>query len=566
MIILGISAFVHDSAACLIKDGHLIANVEEERLTRHKHTAAFPLNAIDFVLAKSDVSLSDVDVIAFNWNPFKAFVAELAKLIIAPLIYFKVMRHTKPPKSFRSIFASFRLKRTINTIYKGKFKGRIIWVDHHLAHASSSYFLSPFNMKNADVIVVDGHGENCSTSVYSMINGKFHRQWQAPVWDSLGILYTTFTNFLGFDIYQEGKTMALAAYGKYAFKIVFRQLMDLQPDGRYSLRDKRYLGLWNYSVTGFGKEFGSRRLPYEPMEQRHFDIAFSMQNVIKETIVHIVKHAALNSGNRHLCLSGGVFLNCDINMEILKNGIHESTFVPPFTSDSGGAIGAGLYAAYICCGENIKTSIPFTPYLGPEYSTDEIVSVLERNGIEYHKLEKPWIEAARVLAEERVIGWFQGRMESGPRALGNRSILASPFSHGICEYLNLHVKQRENFRPFAPITTKQAALKYFDICEPLSELTKYMLVTTKVKPEFRDIFPGITHVDGTSRIQIVSLELNPEIYQLLLEFEQLTGHAVLINTSFNLHEPIVCSPEDALNCFVKTPLDVLFIGCCMVSK
>lgn len=566
MVILGISAFVHDSAACLIIDGKLVSNVEEERLDRIKHSSAFPAKAIDFVLRQEGIRLADVDVIAYNWNPYKSAGVEVIKLLMAPIIYYKVRKYARPPKNFRSIAASLRLKKTINKLYPGEFSGRVIYVNHHLAHAASSYYISPFNRQNADVIVADGHSEDCSTSVFSVRNNTFELKWKAPIWNSLGILYTTFTNFLGFDNYQEGKTMALAAYGRDAFREQFQRIIELRPDGQYVIPNQKYLGLWYYSETGLGREFGPKRERGELLEQRHFDIAFSMQNRIKEAILHMVRHASTVSGHENLCLSGGVFLNCDINSEILQSGTYWKVFVPPFPSDSGGAVGAGLYAAFVCCGETPENIPCFSPYLGPAYSSDEIIACLEKSGRAYRKVDKPWQEAAKILAGEKIIGWFQGRMESGPRALGNRSILASPFSLGISEYLNSQVKKREYFRPFAPVATREAALRYFELQEPLSDLTRYMLVTTKVKCEYRDILPGITHVDGTARIQIVSMALNPELYQLLMEFEKLTGHAVLINTSFNLQEPIVCSPEDALNCFAKAPLDFLFMGNCMVYR
>jgi len=560
MIILGISAFVHDSAACLIRDGELIANVEEERLNRVKHTEAFPVNAVDFVLAQGGVRLSDVDVIAFNWNPYRAAAAELFKLALAPLIYFEILRKGRPPKNLRSILASLRLKSTVNRLYRGEFKGRVVWVDHHLAHAASSYYLSPFNREDADIVVVDGHGENCSTSVFSMERGRFRLQWQAPAWDSLGILYTTFTNFLGFDMYQEGKTMALASFGRDTYRDAFGKIIGLKPDGRYTLLNRKYLGLWNFREDGLGGEFGARRRRDEPLEQRHFDIACSMQNRVKDAILHAVRHASAASGNRRLCLSGGVFLNCDINREIVEGGSHESTFVPPFPSDSGGAAGAALYAAFACCGETAPDSPWFSPYLGPSFSAEEMLRALRQRGHDFRESETPWVEAARELSENRVIAWFQGRMESGPRALGNRSILANPGWSGVKDHLNATVKKRESFRPFAPIATREAALKYFELREPLSELTRYMLVTTKVRREYREILPGITHVDGTARIQIVTRESNPEIHLLLEEFEKLSGYAVLVNTSFNMQEPIVCSPDDALACFERAPLDVLFMG------
>ncbi len=566
MVILGISAFVHDSAACLIVNGKMVANVEEERFDRMKHTRSFPVNSINYVLKHGNIRLTDVDVIAYNWNPYKAAAVEVIKVIIAPIIYYKILKHSRPPKNFRSIISSLMLKKAINKIYPGEFRGRVIYVNHHLAHAASSYYISPFNRENTDIIVADGHGEDCSTSVYSVKNNIFERKWRAPIWDSLGILYSTFTCFLGFDTYQEGKTMALAAYGRDIYCEQFKQIIELKPDGQFIIPNQKYLGLWYYSETGLGREFGPKRERGEPLVQRHFDIAFSMQNRVKEAILHVVSHAQSASGHNNLCLAGGLFLNCDINREILQSGAYRKVFAPPFPSDSGGAAGAGLYAAFACCGEVPSDARCFSPFLGPEYSNEEIIASLKRSGVVYRNIARPCDEAAKVLAENKLIGWFQGRMESGPRALGNRSILASPFSPGISEYLNLQVKKREYFRPFAPVTTKEAALKYFELQEPLSELTRYMLLTTKVKSEFREILPGITHVDGTARIQVVSTELNPELHRLLMAFEALTGHAVLINTSFNLQEPIVCSPEDALICFAKTPLDYLFIGEYMVFR
>jgi len=566
MIILGISAFVHDSAACLIKDGVLLANVEEERLNRVKHTEAFPVQAINFVLERGGVRLSDVDVIAFNWNPYKAAAAELFKLALAPLIYFQILKNARPPKNFRSIAASLRLKKTFNKFYPGEFRGRIIWVDHHLAHAASSYFLAPFNREPADVVVVDGHGENCSTSVFTVKDGKFRVKWKAPTWDSLGILYSTFTNFLGFDMYQEGKTMALASFGQDSFRDAFRRIIGLSPDGRYSLLNKKYLGLWNFSEDGVGKEFGRQRQRDEPLEQRHYNIACSMQNSVKEAILHVIRHAGAASGHKNLCLSGGVFLNCDINREILQSGDHESVFIAPFPSDSGGAAGAGLYAAHVCCGETPPDNAGFSPYLGPAFSSEQLLAALRGRKTPFSEPEDSFCEAAQALWEGKVIGWFQGAMESGPRALGNRSILASPTFDGMKDHLNAEVKKREGFRPFAPIATREAALKYFELQEPLSELTRYMLVTTRVRSEYRERLPGVTHVDGTARIQMVTRESNTRLHRLLEEFERLSGYAVLINTSFNMQEPIVCSPEDALNCFEKAGLDALFMGNYRIDK
>lgn len=561
MNILGISAFVHDSAACLIKDEKLVANVEEERFNRTKHSRDFPIHSIEYVLNCGGVKISEVDVIAFNWNPYVSLLNELAKFALVPITYYKVYKYSNPPKNFRSIIASLKLRRTINKHFPHQFNGRIVWVDHHLAHAASSYYLAPFCLQNADVIVVDGHGDDCSASVCSVEDHHLRLRWKVPIFHSLGILYTNFTHFLGFNDYEEGKTMALASYGKDTYKSLFQKIIKLKPEGRYTIADpKKYLALWPYLNNSLEDELGKKRDKDDPLEQRHFDIAYSMQNRITEAILHMVRDVADMTGNKKLALSGGLFLNCNINRELVLNSGYEEIFVPPFTSDTGGAVGAGLYAAFQCFSKIPEKVTSFSPFLGPEYNDAEILAILRKHSIAYKKNDTPWIKAAEYLRDNMIIGWFQGRMECGPRALGNRSILANPFSRNLKDYLNIQVKRREYFRPFGAITTTDAALKYFDLQLPVPEISRYMLLTAHVKPEYKDCLPGVTHVDGTTRIQVVTDEWNRDIYRLLVEFEKLTGYAVLINTSFNLQEPIVCSPEDALSCYKATKVDALFIG------
>jgi len=355
--------------------------------------------------------------------------------------------------------------------------------------------------------------------------------------------------------------MALASYGRDNYKNLFQEIIELQPKGRYRITDqKKYLALCSYMNGTLEKELGKKRNEGEPLEQRHFDIAYSMQNRIKEAIMHMVRYVATLSENKNLALSGGIFLNCDINREIILHSGYEKIFIPPFTSDTGGAVGAGLYAAFHSLKNIPENKKVFSPYLGPEYKNEEIFTIIKKHSVSYTKLEYPWKKAGEYLRDNKIVGWFQGRVEAGPRALGNRSILANPFSRETRDRLNLKIKGREYFRPLGPIATADAALKYFDLQSPLPELTQYMLLTVGVLPEYREKLPGITHIDGTARIQVVTEEFNPEIYRLLVEFEKLTGYAVLINTSFNRHAPIVCSPEDALNCYQAAQLDALFIG------
>jgi len=562
MKILGITSFVHDSSAALVCNGQLIANVEEERLNRDKHTDLFPSKAIAYVLEKGGIGLSDVDIIAFNWDPYRALREESLKLVFFAR-YFNVLKHNKPPKNFKTIFASFMLKRYLRKLNGADFQGEIVWVRHHSAHAASSYYLSLFD--DADILILDGHGEDCSSSFFSVEENKLIEQWKKPIRHSLGIIYTNFTLFLGFDHFQEGKTMALASFGKDGYRDLFQKIIKLHPDGGFSV-DPFWLGLWNYKSSRAEKEFGPYRQKDDQLEQRHMDIAFSMQKRIKEVVLHVLKAAATKSKKKQCCMGGGLFLNCDINRAVQESGFYEEYFIPPFASDTGGAVGAAFYVAYSMGYEKqARKKTFFSPFTGPAY-TSEIRAAVEESGFEYTYSEEPWIEAARALKNNNIIGWFQGAVESGPRALGNRSILASPLDAEIRDKLNSEIKQRESFRPLAPVVTESAALKYFDIPEPIPETARYMLLTAVVKEEFREKLPGITHFDGTSRLQVVRTEWSPELYKLLVEVEKITGFAVLINTSFNCHEPIVCSPQDAVQTFSKVGLDMLVMGNYILRK
>ena len=570
MNILGLSAFVHDSGACLIKNGELIANIEEERFNREKHTDAFPINSINYVLKAGGISLSEIDVISFNWNPWKSFWAEVIKFLFFPTIYLKIQNFHKPPKNFKSIWASFRIRQKINQYFPDAFKGGFHCIEHHLCHAASSYFLSPFKQKNAMVLVVDGHGDDCSATVFRVQDGKHFRK--SRTWsflNSLGILYSNFTRFLGFDEYQDGKTMALASYGKNTYSDYFRQVIALNNKGGYRIPKKRFLGLWNYTEKGLSFRLGRPRKKSDPIEQRHYDIAHSMQHRVKEALLNVIRYMSgqiASDQPKNLCLAGGVFLNCDINREILSDGGFDQIFIPPFTSDCGGAAGSALYTAFVRLGEPFPQVNDFSPFLGPEYDDQSILHALYKRNLKYTESSKPWIKTAEGLQRGQVIGWFQGRVESGPRALGNRSILANPSTPDICCYLNKTIKLREEFRPFAPIATQEAAIRYFEMPQPIPVIAHYMLVTVKVRKEYQQLLPGITHIDGSARIQVVTRESNLFLHNLLVEFGKLSGFEVLINTSFNRHEPMVCSPEDAADCFIKTGLDKLVMGKYIVNK
>ena len=565
MNILGITCFIHDSAACLIKDGKIIANIEEERFNRVQHTDVFPKQSIQYVLNTANLTIADIDIIAFNWNPVKALISECLKfLLITPPAYFKMIKYDKPPKHFKTIIFSFFLRRFIKQHIGKGFNGKVVWIDHHMAHAASTYYLSSFDQ--ADILVVDAFGEYESTTFFKAKAHKIERHRWILSLHSLGLIYLNFTRFLGFAPFQEGKTMALASYGKNTYPELFKRIFKILADGTFAI-DMRYLSWWKLAGGTFDPELGLPRSPDEPITQRHMDIAASLQKKIIDIVLHMIKSISGTTENKRLCLAGGIFLNCNLNGIVHESGHYEKYFIPPFTSDTGGAIGAALYAAFALNNEIYKScTVPFSPYLGPDYADDEIEELLIENELTYRRSESPGIDAAQAIANNKIIGWLQGRVESGPRALGARSILANPLHKHIKDHLNKKIKGREYFQPFAPAVTEEAALKYFEIDSPIPQSAFYMLLSVPVKKDYQSQLAGITHVDGTARIQVVRPQWCLELYSLLKEFEKLTGFAVVINTSFNYHEPIICSPADAINTFRIRGLDMLVLGKFIVER
>ena len=559
MNILGITCYVHDSAACLIKDGNVIANIEEERLNRIRHTSAFPKQAIEYVLDAGNLAISDIDIIAFNWNPYKALVSECLKfLLISPPVYFKMLKYNQPPKHFRTIFSSFFLKYSIKKKVGKGFRGKVVWVDHHMAHASSAYYLSSF--ERADILVIDGFGEFAATTFLQAENQNIEHRWWVSALDSLGLVYLNITRFLGFAPFQEGKTMALASYGKDTCRELFGRIIQILPNDTFSI-DKKYLAWWRLTAGELDSALGLPRNPEDPITQHHMDLAASLQKKVTDIVLHMLKAASGKSGNKHLCLAGGFFLNCTINAAVQGSGYYEKYFIPPCASDAGGAIGAALYAAFTLGNElYIPSTVPFSPYLGPAYADSEIREIVAKSGLPYWRSDNPGAIAAQAISQNKIIGWVQGRVEAGPRALGARSILASPRHTYVRDHLNKKIKKREYFQPAAPVVTEQAALRYFELEQPIPQSAYYMLLAVQVKKAYREILAGITHVDGSARIQVVRPEWSPELYALLHEYEKLTGFAVVINTSFNQHEPMVCSPVDALHTFKAAGLDMLVLG------
>jgi len=536
-----------------------MANMEEERFNRIKHTGVFPLQSIEYVLRAGNLRIDDIDIIAFNWNPLKAMMSECLKfLLLSPPVYFKMLKYNKPPKHFKTIFLSFFLKRFVKKQIGKGFHGKVVWVDHHMAHAASTYYLSSFD--RADILVIDGFGEFEATTLLQAEGQKIVRRLWVSALDSLGIVYLNFTRFLGFAPYQEGKTMALASYGKNTYQELFGRIFQILPNGTYSVA-KQYLAWWKLTGGTLDPELGPPRNPEEPITQHHMNLAASLQKKMTDIVLHMLKAAAGTTGNKQLCLAGGLFLNCNLNAAVQESGYYEKYFIPPFASDAGGAIGAALYAAFSLGNETyIPHTVMFSPYLGPVYTDREIEELLRKSGLAYRRCKSSGIVAAKAIADNKIIGWLQGRVEAGPRALGARSILANPQHKYISDHLNKNIKMREYFQPVAPAVTEQAALQYFEIESPIPQSAYYMLLTVQVKKAYRAQLAGITHVDGSARIQVVRSEWSPELYALLKEFERLTGFAVVINTSFNQQEPIVCSPMDAINTFRSAGLDMLVLG------
>lgn len=577
--ILGVSAYYHDAAAALLMDGRIIAAAQEERFSRKKNDADFPVQAIRFCLECARLAPEDLDAVVFYDKPILKFARLLETyLAVAPGGW----------KTFPTVLSNWLgekldLRKTIRNEMPGLRRDcPILFTEHHQSHAASAFYPSPF--QEAAILTIDGVGEWATTTLgYGQGSQiKLLKELRFP--HSLGLVYSAFTDYCGFRINSgEYKLMGLAPYGepKYA-GLIRRELLDIKPDGSFWLNLDYFNFLRGTTMTNekFHALFGGPpRKPEDEIEQRHMDVARSIQVVTEEIMVALARHAREVTGQKNLCLAGGVALNCVANGIILREKIFERLWIQPAAGDAGGALGAAL-AAWYADGETART-VP-TPdamqgaSLGPGYSDAEIEAVLQSHGAVFQKLEKDALLDATVelLKAEKVIGWFQGRMEFGPRALGNRSIIGDARSAKMQSVMNLKVKFRESFRPFAPVVRRERVADYFE----LAEGSPYMLLVAPVKKELcREVFkevkgleqiksirstlPAVTHVDYSARIQTVERGDNPLLYDLLLRFEQATGCGVLVNTSFNVRgEPIVCTPDDAYRCFMNTEMDYLIMG------
>ena len=591
MRILGISAFYHDSAAALVEDGRLVAAAQEERFTRKKHDAAFPYHAIDYCLDAAGAKLSEIDHIAFYDKPFLKFERLLETYIALAPKGFRSFQMAIPLWLKEKLFQKSLLSKKLKELDEDVTSDRLLFTEHHLSHAASAFYPSPF--EKAVVLTMDGVGEWATTSAAMGEGNRLEIFQEIHFPHSLGLLYSALTYYTGFKVNSgEYKVMGLAPYGepKYA-KLILDHLIDLKPDGSFRLDMSYFDYCTGLTMTNerFAKLFGAPvRAPDQLLTAFHMDVAASIQAVLDEAVLRLTRSLASRTGARNLCLAGGVALNCVANGKVLRDGKFDHIWIQPAAGDAGGAVGAALAAFHQFKGgtRSVAASDGMSgAFLGPEFSQSEIERRLAEAGARFSVLnEDEMIEAtAKALADQFAVGWFQGRMEFGPRSLGARSILGDPRSPAMQKNLNLKVKYRESFRPFAPAVLREDVGQWFE----LDSDSPYMLIVADVRAdkrrtmsaEERALFgieklnvarseiPAVTHVDYSARIQTVSAETNPRFHRLLMAFKAQTGCPLLVNTSFNVRgEPIVCTPEDAFRCFMGNELDLLVIGNCVLRK
>jgi carbamoyltransferase len=593
MHILGISAFYHDSAAALVVDGHIIAAAQEERFTRKKQDARYPENAIRYCLEEGALSLDELDYIVFYEKPFLKFERLLETYLAFAPRGFASFRMALPLWLKEKLFQKDLLGKRLKARAPGfDWPRKLLFAEHHRSHAASAFYPSPFD--EALILTIDGVGEWATTSAGIGRNHGIDMLKEIHFPHSLGLLYAAFTYYTGFKVNSgEYKVMGLAPYGepRYA-NVILEHLIDLKPDGSFRLNQEYFDYCVGLRMTNgrFDRLFGGPpRAPNELLEQRHMDLAASVQAVIEEAIVRMVRSLVAETGLRRLCLAGGVTLNCVANGKILRDGVIDDLWVQPAAGDAGGALGAALSAYHEFLDQprrvgNVLDGMQGA-YLGPAFSNTEIADRFRNAGAVFKIVEDEAVieHTVDALIQEKAVGWFQGRMEFGPRALGARSILGDPRSPQMQRQLNLKVKFRESFRPFAPSVLREDVAEWFEIDGD----SPYMLVVADVLEDrrhpvpdedkklfgidrlntIRSEIPAVTHVDMSARIQTVHKETNPRYHALLSAFKARTGCPALVNTSFNVRsEPIVCTPEDAFRCFMGTDIELLVAGNCVARK
>ena len=599
MIILGISAFYHDSAAALIVDGKIIAAAQEERFTRKKHDASFPINAIKFCLEFAKVDLKQLDAIAFYDKPLLKFERLLETYYGFAPHGLKSFITSMPIWLKEKMFIKREIKKSLEEIAKFPKGLKILFPEHHLSHAASAFYASPF--QESAILTIDGVGEWATASIAYGKGKDIEVKKELPFPHSLGLLYSAVTYFLGFRVNSgEYKLMGLAPYGNANSKQVGQyiqnlksEILKIQPDGSIWLNQKYFnyaAGLKMVSERKWEKLFGfKRRKPNEEIEQKHCNLGLAIQIITEEVMLLMAKHAQEITGAKNLCLAGGVALNCVANGKLEKANIFDSIFIQPAAGDAGGALGAALAVNHIYFEQNrnmVSPDLLQGSFLGPEISNLEIENTIKQFSAEakdFENFDDLAIETAKLIREGNIVGWVQGRMEFGPRALGNRSILGDARNPEMQKKLNLKIKFRESFRPFAPSVLWEDCTDYFEqdkpspymlLVQPVVEKRRNKIPDDYAEQNLRDKLyfersdiPAVTHVDFSARIQTVHHETNPKYHKLISEFKKLTGYGLIVNTSFNVRgEPIVCTAEDAYRCFMRTEMDYLVIGNYLFNK
>lgn len=599
MRVLGISAFYHDSAAALLDGGRIVAAAQEERFTRRKHDASYPAHAVAWCLERGAVSPKDLDRVVFYDKPFLKFERLLETAVAFAPKGFRSFAKAMPIWIKEKLFQKNLLIRKLEALEPNVgWSEKLLFAEHHQSHAASAFYPSPF--REAAVLTMDGVGEWATTSAAVGRGNDLELTREIHFPHSLGLLYSAFTHYTGFKVNSgEYKVMGLAPYGEPVFaQSILENLIDLKPDGSFRLNLDYFGYCTGLEMTNgrFDDLFGGRaRSPGEPLAQRHMDLAASVQAVVEEAVLRLTRWLREETRLRRLCMAGGVALNCVANGKALRDGRFDDIWIQPAAGDAGGALGAALLASHrafgeprwsVAGGQNGREGDAMEgALLGPEYGQEEVCRAMDEAGARYETLSDDALvrRTATVLADGKVVGWFQGRMEFGPRALGARSILGDPRNPDMQRMLNLKVKFRESFRPFAPSVLGSDASDWFE----LDRDSPYMLLVADVKPERRlaadasdrELFgidklrvprsdvPAVTHVDYSARVQTVHPDANPRYYALIEAFKERTGCPVLVNTSFNVRgEPIVCTPQDAFRCFMGTGIDCLVAGNCFLEK
>jgi carbamoyltransferase len=571
MNIIGIGGYSHDSAACLLRDGDIVAAAMEERFTRRKHQNGIPHKAIQYCLDQGGINRDDVAHITAYMKPLYRLARRLP---------YRIHTALRSPR-YAAIYTLYELVHNFE-YYRGT-RGllgkntQLHFMNHHQAHVAGSFFCSPF--EEAAALSIDYIGEWASTYAAHAHGTSIDRLFECHYPQSLGVLYSALTDYLGFiRANDEYKVMGLASFGDPArFRAEFERMVRLTPNGGFSI-DLRYFqyhylpgSLKGYVSPLFIKTFGPSRSKTDPIEQIHKDIAAALQERLELAVFHILRHLhTICPANNCLCLAGGVALNSVLNGKILHETPYEELYIQPAAGDDGIAIGGALYCHHALLGNARSKSHELThALLGPSYTDDDILRLLEEAKVPYRKLDDPAKTAAQLIANGKIVGWFSGRMEFGPRALGARSILADATNPEMQDIVNHFVKHREDFRPFAPAVPEEDAARYFDIFgKPnANSAARFMLMVVPVRKQYRDKLPAVTHIDGSARLQTVRQQDNPHYYAILREFEKIKGIPVVLNTSFNVRgEPIVCSPDDALRCYSSTGIDALILENYLVVK